>query len=98
LLKLKALIPDMKNLRQGNPNLYDWLVSGYAPDAYADKITFFWTSEEPWRPMKWQEAVKTREGAVAYTLPGNHITTRTEYLPVFIEHIRACINKAQEHQ
>jgi hypothetical protein len=31
-----------------------------------------------------------------YTLPGNHITSRTTYLPILIEHIRTCIDQAQE--
>jgi amino acid adenylation domain-containing protein len=96
-LKLKALLPDIKNLRQGNPNLYDWPVSGYMPGLYPGKITFFWTQEEPWRPEGWKNVVAAKEGEVEiHTLPGNHITCRTEYLPILIEHVRACMDKAQK--
>ena len=83
-------------LRQDYLNLYDWSVSGYAPDLYAGKIVFFWTSEEPWRPVGWKKAVEAKKGAVeTYTLPGNHITSRTEYLPVLAERLRACLEDAQ---
>lgn len=95
-LKLKAFIPNMKELLRGNANLYDWLVANYAPDLYAGKITFFWTSEEPWRSEGWKEVVKAKRWKVeTHTLPGNHITSRTKYLPVLVEQVRACINEAQ---
>jgi hypothetical protein len=41
--------------------------------------------------------VKAREGEVeTYINPGNHISGRTEYLPVLAERLRECLNKAQE--
>jgi amino acid adenylation domain-containing protein len=95
--KLKGLLPDMKNLRQSNSTLYDWPSSEYLPDLYAGPITFFWTQEEPWRPLGWKQTMEAKRWDIeTYTLPGNHITSRTTYLPVLIEHMCACINQAQE--
>jgi amino acid adenylation domain-containing protein len=96
-LKLLGLLPDMKKLLRGNAIMYDWLVANYAPALYPGEITFFWTSEEPWRPVGWQSVMKAKRWDIeTYTLPGNHITSRTTYLPVLIEHIRTCIDQAQE--
>jgi acyl carrier protein len=94
--KLKALLPKIKTLRQDWSNIYDWLVANYMPSLYPGKITFFWTSEEPERSKGWQEVMKVKEGEVeVYINPGNHISGRTEYLPVLAERLRKCLDKAQ---
>ena len=95
-LRLKALVPRVETLRQDYSNMLDWVTSGYVPGLYPGKITFFWTIEEPWRPVEWRKAVKAKEGEVEiHMLPGNHITSRTEYLPVLAERLRTCLSKAQ---
>jgi acyl carrier protein len=95
-VRLKALVPKVEALRQNSLNVYDWPASDYAPDLYAGKITFFWTSEEPWRPVGWQKVVKAKGSKVEiHMLPGNHITSRTEHLPVLAECLRVCLSKAQ---
>jgi surfactin family lipopeptide synthetase A len=96
-IRLKAMVPKVEILRQDFPQIYDWVVSDYTPDLYPGKITFFWTSEEAWRPVGWQKIVKAKEGEVEiHTLPGNHITGRTEHLQVLAEHLSDCVNKKQE--
>jgi len=97
--RLKALIPRVETLRQDWSNIYDWQVANYTPGLYPDKITFFWSSEEPSRSDGWQEVVKAKEGEVEiYINPGNHISSRTEYLPVLAERLRGCLNRAQVAQ
>ncbi len=96
-LSLKALVPKIETLRQEYLNVLDWAAASYAPGLYAGKITFFWTSEEPWRPFGWRKVVKAKEGEVEiHTLPGNHITSRTQHLHILAEHLRDCVNRAQE--
>jgi hypothetical protein len=95
-LRLKALLPRVEILRQDWSNIYDWLVANYAPDLYPGKITFFWTSEEPERSEGWQAIVQAKQGEVEiYINPGNHISGRTEYLPVLATRLRECLTKAQ---
>jgi hypothetical protein len=95
-LKFKALFPTIETLRQDYLNVYDWSALDYAPALYPGKMTFFWTSEEPWRPVGWQKIVKAKEKDVeVHVLPGNHITLRTEHLPVLAESFRTCLNKTQ---
>ncbi|WP_165423358.1 non-ribosomal peptide synthetase [Ktedonosporobacter rubrisoli] len=95
-LKLKALVPDLETLRQDHLNLYDWPMSDYTLGLYAGKITFFWTSEEPRRAAGWQKVMRAKERDVEiHMLPGNHVTCRTEYLPVLAEYLRRCLYKAQ---
>ena len=56
-------------------------------------------SEEPSRSDGWQKVVKAKEGEVEiYINPGNHISSRTEYLPVLAQRLRECLNKAQVAQ
>jgi len=95
-LKLKALVPRVETLRQEFLNMYDWVTLDYTPGLYPGKIAFFWTSEEPWRHAGWRKVVKAIEGEVEiHVIPGNHITSRTEYLPVFAERLCDCLNRAQ---
>jgi thioesterase domain-containing protein len=96
ILKLQALLPKVETLRQDWSNIYDWLVSNYTPDLYPGKLTFFWTSEEPERSDGWQNIVQAKQGEVEiYINPGNHISGRTEYLPVLAERLCQCLSKAQ---
>jgi amino acid adenylation domain-containing protein len=96
ILKLQALLPKVEILRQDWSNIYDWLVSNYTPDLYPGKLTFFWTSEEPERSDGWQNIVQAKQEEVEiYINPGNHISGRTEYLPVLAERLRLCLSKAQ---
>lgn len=89
-------------LLQNYPRLFDWVALGYAPSSiYAGKITFFWTegenegnveraSRKSWRKVEAMGEVEI------HLIPGNHITSRTVYLPVLAEHLDNCIRKAQE--
>jgi amino acid adenylation domain-containing protein len=93
---LQALWPRIETLRQDWSNIYDWQVANYTPDLYPGKITFFWTSEEPWRSDGWQSIVQAKgEEVEVYINPGNHISGRTEYLPVLAERLRQCLSRAQ---
>jgi amino acid adenylation domain-containing protein len=95
-LKLRALVPVIEALRKEYLSVFMWTALEYAPDLYAGKITFFWTSEEQWRSEGWQKAVKAKEGEVdVHIIPGNHITGRTENLPVLAEHLCDCVMKTQ---
>lgn len=93
---LNALFTTAEVLRQDYPKVFEWMNAGYAPDPYPGKITFFWVSEEQELSTEWREVVKAKEGEVEIlSIPGNDMTSRTEYLPVFAERLRECINKAQ---
>jgi hypothetical protein len=96
-LILKAMVPKAEILRRDSPNTYAWVDSDYTPGLYPGRITFFWTSEEPWRPVGWQNIVKAKEGEMEiHAIPGNHITSRTEHLQVLAEHLRDCVKRVQE--
>ena len=94
--KPKSFIPRVETLRREYLNMYEWVALDYTPGLYPGKITFFWTSEEPWRPVGWRQVIKAKEGEVEIqVIPGNHITSRTEYLSVLAERLRDCVNKTQ---
>ncbi len=96
LAHLNALFTTAEILRQDYSKVFEWVNAGYAPDLYPGKITFFWVSEEQELSAEWREVVKAKEGEVEIlSIPGNDMTSRTEYLPVFAERLRECINKAQ---
>jgi hypothetical protein len=81
--------------------LYEWAAAGYRPQSYAGSLTLFWTAEEPWRQEGWRKvmAEQTQANEVEnQVIPGDHITSRTEYLPVLAEQVRRCLEKAQARE
>ncbi len=93
--RLDALVTTVEALRQEYPNVFDWVTAGYTASLYPGKITFFWAAEEPWRSVGWRNMAETKEVEV-HIIPGNDITSRTEYLQVLAERLRDCVNKVQE--
>jgi len=89
-----TLIPRSEVLRQDWGSIYDWQAAGYMPHSYPGKITFFWTEEEPKRQEGWRQLIEEKEVDI-HIIPGNHMTSRTTYLPVLAECLRTCLRKAQ---
>lgn len=93
-------IPRKGELRQDYEGVFTWLTLGYTPSTlYPGKLTFFWSSadwiaKEPFH-NGWLHVEKTQDVEI-HVFPGQHMALVTEQLPVLIENLRACINKAQE--
>jgi thioesterase domain-containing protein len=83
-----------EELREHYPTNYDWLAMDYIPASmYSGFITFFWSEPQVFRPG-WREV--ERKGKVEiYRIPGTHMTSRTDYLPVLAEKLRVTLDKAQ---
>ena len=92
-MKLKALFPGIEKLRKDYLNILQWLVSTYQPELYPGKITFFWTREDAARrSVGWRNVARAKRGEVEiHLIPGNHLTSRVEYLYVLAERLRACL-------
>jgi thioesterase domain-containing protein len=85
-----------KALHQDYPSIYDWIAMDYAPlDLCPGKISFFWSSEGNERNFRkgWRR-VERRNEVEIYSMPGTHITCRTDHLQVLAEHLRTCLDKA----
>ena len=93
--KFAELVSNAKTLRKDWTGIFEWVASAYDPDLYPDKLTFLWDSEDPKRRAGWEKVLATAN-AISYDMPGTHITCRTEHLPELIEHLRLCLNQAQE--
>src|SRR5579859_3656721 len=79
--------------RQDWPVTHDWIMAGYVPRRYADKITFLWAAEESLaRRAWWPKMYKNEE---MHIIPGTHITCRTDHLHAFSECLRQCVNAVQ---
>ena len=63
--------------------------------SYPGKITFFWAEEEVLRKEGWRELIEDKDVDI-HMIPGNHTTSRTEYLPVLAEHLYTCLSKVHE--
>src|SRR5579885_2360787 len=67
-----------RNLRQNYFDIFDWVALGYKPsNLYPGKITFFWTSGEPFR-SGWRHVEEANEVEV-YSIPGEHTYTLTRH-------------------
>ena len=88
---LQTFLPGRNVLRQNWISIYDWLAAGYMPHTYTGKITFFWTEEEPLRRRGWEKLIEGKDVDI-HIIPGNHMTSRTQYLPILAEHLRSCMD------
>jgi hypothetical protein len=93
--QIDTFFPKSEVLRQDWISIYDWIAAGYMPHSYPGKITFFWTEEEPRRQDGWRKLIENKEVDV-HIIPGNHITSRTEHLPVLAEHLHSCLGKVHQ--
>ena len=87
-----------RDLRQNYPRLYDWIASGYRPlTLYDGKVTFFWTQEsyETQAILKGWRKIEANGEIEIHVVPGDHLTIKTDYLPVLADHLDSCIRKAQ---
>ncbi len=79
---------------------YEWVAAGYLPASYAGQLTLFWTEQEPWRWARWRKVMAGQTPASQigiHLIPGDHITSRTQYLSVLAEQLGMCLNKVQSH-
>jgi amino acid adenylation domain-containing protein len=93
--ELAVLIPTKKALRQDWLGVLDWVISGYMHHSYPGKITFFWAEKEVLRKERWRKLIEDKDVDI-HMIPGNHTTSRTEYLPVLAEHLYTCLSKVHE--
>src|SRR6266496_3409151 len=95
-VQANAIIPSKEALRADWISIFDWMAAIYMPHPYAGKITFFWTEEEPWRKKGWRKLIeaKATQEVDVHIIPGNHITSRTSYLPILAEHLASCLDNA----
>ncbi len=96
LPELRSMIPTTKELHEDYPGIFDWIAMGYKPDLYPGKITIFWSQHAPFR-AGWRKVLEVNDVEI-HSLPGTHITCRTEYLNVLTEHLNDCLGKAQPTQ
>lgn len=86
------------SLNQDYARLFDWIAAKYAPSSlYTGKITFFWTigdNEERASRKSWR-TVEANGNVEPHLIPGDHITSRTVFLPVLADHLKDCVRKAQ---
>jgi len=86
-----------RDLSQSYPRLFDWIATGYRPPTlYDGKVTFFWTEAtyEAKTEVKGWSKVEAGGKNEVHVIPGDHMTSRTEYLPVLAEQLDICMRKA----
>jgi amino acid adenylation domain-containing protein/FkbM family methyltransferase len=77
------------------PDKFVWISSSYVPHDYPDKVTIFWDSEELYRRVAWRKVNETHDVQIQI-VPGNHVTSRTEYLHELAESLKMCLEVAQK--
>jgi amino acid adenylation domain-containing protein len=86
------------DLSQSYPRLFDWIATGYRPlTLYDGKVTFFWTEAiyEAKTDVKGWRKVEAGGKIEVHIISGDHMTSRSEYLPVLAEQLDFCVREAQ---
>ena len=91
-----TFFPGAEALRQDWMAIFVWAVSGYIPRRYPGKITYLFARENPDTRNLWWGKVAEAEDVDIHFIPGTHETCRTDHLHELAEHLRTCLNKAQE--
>jgi amino acid adenylation domain-containing protein len=94
----EPLFPAVETLRRDWEGIFFWVISGYEPDFYPGKSTFFFTKDKQKRgyDMKWHKVAAAKDKEVAvHHLVGGHETCKTVHLDDLTEHLRLCLNKVQ---
>lgn len=90
------LLPDGGALRQDWLAVFIWAVSGYRPRPYPGKVTYLFARDNPDPRNLWWGAVReANANADIQTIPGDHVTCRTEHLGALAAQIGNGVSAAQ---
>ena len=90
------LLPTRRALHLNSGDTYDWVVNNYTPRPYPGKAVLLWTHDYLVNKNQWIALTDPEETEHAL-IPGTHITCRTRRLDSLSEHLRTCLEKAQEY-
>jgi len=92
--------PPLDALYNDYVGVFSWLVSRYKLGTYADKITLYWASEEPFIQQTWcQEPAmrgKEEEELEHHFIPGTHMSCVTDHIHVLAEQLGTHLRQFQK--
>ena len=82
--RLESMFPPREALYRDYVQIFTWAATGYKPDVYRGKITFYWAREEPGIAQTWQPVTARKEPADVeeHVVAGTHMScvTVTDHL------------------
>ncbi|HEY6543124.1 MAG TPA: thioesterase domain-containing protein, partial [Ktedonobacteraceae bacterium] len=89
-----TLIPTADALRQDDHGLLDWIIMDYCYEPFPGKITLIWPREEPF-PGVWRAKAAREKDIELHTIPGTHISCRTDHVKALAEELNRCLAEGQ---
>ena len=84
------LFPTRSILRDDYAGVWSWLFSNHTLGSYPDDVTILWAEQEHLDGV-WRYKVEHERNITLRTVPGSHISCRTDYLPVLATHVQQCL-------
>ncbi len=86
-----SLFPTMAALREDNVAITNWIVADYDYAAYMGDTTILQARQEPLGPL-WRKKAQQADNISVQSIPGTHVSCRTEYVQELGAMLRDCLN------
>ncbi len=90
--RFKQFLPPTEVLRLDYVGMFTWAAASYVPSGYRSKLTLLWDSEDTSTQEASLHLVRGVE-LEKHSIPGNHITCRTEYYRELGQQLRMSLDK-----
>ena len=89
-----TLTPTADALRQDDHGLLDWIIMDYHYEPFPGKTLLIWPREEPLRGV-WRAKAAHEKNIELHTIPGTHLSCRTDHLKALAEELNRHLAEAQ---
>jgi amino acid adenylation domain-containing protein len=95
--RLEAMFPPRDALYRDYVGVFSWAATGYRPEIYGGKITFYWAREEPGIARTWEPVTGRKEPAdiEEHVVAGTHMSCITDHIEEVAESLSECLSRME---
>jgi hypothetical protein len=96
--RLERIFPPLEALYNDYIGVFNWMVLRHETGVYPGKITFYWSSEEPFGEKTWLPVIEAKAGEEIehHIVPGTHMSCVTEHIQDLAACLDVCLSQVQE--